>query len=89
MTRMLCEVLEVIKPSGQRGDACRLGEERPFWHLLRDMGRFQLLYAWSFKLLDEIWTKEGATYMDFPRILQVGGTTVTHLGLREGGGRGG
>jgi hypothetical protein len=34
ITRLLCEVLEVIKPSGAKSDAYER-ELRPFWHLVR------------------------------------------------------
>lgn len=74
---MLCEILEVIKPSGAK-NARYEHEARPFWHLCTSEAHFNRFYAYAFVMLDEIWTTEKATYMQFPRVLQLTRARLHH-----------
>lgn len=49
LTRLLCEVLEVIHPGGRNSDSYER-EQRPFWHTLQSLGTFNALYGHAFKV---------------------------------------
>ena len=70
ITRALCELLEVIKPSGLKNDSYQQ-QIRPYWHLLQDENMFHRLYAYAFSILDDVFVEEQATYMMFPKVLQL------------------
>jgi len=44
---------------------------RPFYHLLQDEANFHRLYAHAFAVLDDVFVEEQATYMMFPKVLQI------------------
>jgi hypothetical protein len=82
LTRMLCQIFDVITPAGGRGNFKMA--RKSFWSCIAGSERFSRLFCFAFQMLDRKWDFLGATYMQFNSVLESTKVELVDLLQQEG-----
>jgi len=69
ITRILSIIFEVVTPNGLTINIVH--SRKTYWKLLDEIDGFSRLYSCAFCILDSVYGELNASYMDFPRVLEV------------------